>query len=150
MLEDAKVGFDEMISACRADFAAVVAEEKAQSTARMDALNGSMADAIDAAITAQIDVAVATNSAMEAANADRKTQFVDIIGTAKDAHVARLVGVLEKITGWFTDKLEWVGQLRDSQYKAHLVAELEAVLASTLADVQDHIDRFEQDYADAL
>ena len=57
----------------------------------MDALNGAMSDAVDAALAAQGDVADATNSAMAAANAERKATFEDVIGTMKDDFVARLV-----------------------------------------------------------
>ena len=31
---------------------------------------------------------------------------------------------LERTTGWFNDKLEWVEKLYDSAYKTHIINEL--------------------------
>lgn len=47
---------------------------------------------------------------------------------------------MAKIDGWFADKLEWIAKLYDSDYKAHMEAELNAKRDSALADLQARID----------
>lgn len=47
---------------------------------------------------------------------------------------------MDKIDGWFQDKLDWVAVMYDSDYKTYITGELAAKRDAALADLQARYD----------
>ena len=76
---------------------------------------------------------------------------------AANGFVAVVDAQLERTTGWFNDKLEWVEKLYDSAYKTHIVNELTAKRDGTIESLNrrrqsalDEAEAARQRLADAL
>lgn len=126
MLADARAGFDEMVQACRDDFAAHVAAEQADSTGRMDAVNSEMAELTTAAAAALAQLSADSAAALDASNGERLAALAAQVKAAVDGFVAVVDDQLSRVEGWFNDKLAWVERLYDSAYKTHIINELTA------------------------
>lgn len=138
-LEGAKLGFDAMIAACRADYAAHTADEKAESQNRMDQAIADLDAHIAAATAANASDDAAYTAVFGGDNHGRQLNFNSWSNAIHDDFVARANAEHDKIEGWFNDKLEWVAKLYDSDYKNHLVAELNARRDSACADIDARI-----------
>lgn len=72
---------------------------------------------------------------MANSNADRKNEFSAFAyGNLSDLY-DKIEEYKTKVSGWFDDKIEWLYNMRDSQYKAHLVDELNAKKNAALASL---------------
>ena len=132
MLADAKVGFDAMIQECRDDFAALVETEKAEATGRMDAGRAELVELTGNAAATLAQTSADAAAALDASNAERQATLEAQTSKASAGFVAVVDEQLERTTGWFNDKLEWVEKLYDSAYKTHIVNELQAKIDNTV------------------
>lgn len=132
MLAEAKVGFDVMIQECRDSFAALVAAEKAESTGRMVGTNDEMSELTTQAAATLAQTSADSAAALAASNAERAAALLAQTTKASEGFVAVVDDQLDRTTGWFQDKLEWVEKLYDSAYKTHIVNELQAKIDNTV------------------
>ena len=107
-----------------------------------------MVFAVGAARDAQADLKDLTNYQMNAANAERKATFADVIGGMRDNFVANVGDEIAKVSAWFDSKLEWTAQLRDGQYKDHLVQELNEKKDAAVAALNARINEANTCYDD--
>ena len=140
MLVDAKQGFDDMIEACRVDFADLVTSEKLESANRQAQVNQDIAEAAVAAAESLAASGAEAEDALAASVAEKRAEFLAYTQNILDNFGASVSGQAEKFEGWFAEKLEWVEKLYDSTYKAHLKGELETKLAAALAQLQARTD----------
>ena len=134
-LAAAKEEFADMIAACRADFGATVAAEKAASTAAMDAVNKTVGDASAAALAAQDSLTDASAASLLANKLAMKDDLAALTGARVDAFIARVDALEDETSAWIQDKLDWVALLDTDWYAAQLTKELndrQAAIAEAL------------------
>ena len=88
MLADAKLGFDQMIQACRDDFAAHVEVEKAEATERMNGLNAEMLELTTNAAAALAQTSADSAVTFEASNQVRMDALREQTTSAANGFVA--------------------------------------------------------------
>jgi hypothetical protein len=75
-----------------------------------------------------------------ASNNGRREAFATYAQGHLDAFNADVDAQVAKVETWFGDRLDWVDKLYDSQYKGHLVAQLETKRDESLASLQARAD----------
>jgi len=149
-LAAAKEEFAAMIAACRADFGAIVADEKAASTAEMDRLNTAVADASEAALLAQDQLTDASAAALLADKLAQQGALSDLTEARVRAFIARVDALAAETSAWIQDKLDWVALLDSDWYAGQLTKELNDRQAAIDIALEARRQQSRADAADAM
>ena len=93
-------------------------------------------DATGSSLAAQEDLAASSKAALAASNEARNANFLATTQATLDAFNAEVDALIEKIDGWFADRIEWVNKLYDDYLKDHLIADLEKKRDEAFAELE--------------
>lgn len=133
-------GFDDMIQACRDEFAELVAAEKEESSNRMNQVNADVEYSTEAAADALNTLTLDSEARLASDDATSKAAMLEYTQSKIDDFQATVAIEIGKVDAWFSDRLDWAENLYDSYYKEHLVKELNAKKESTIASLQARSD----------
>jgi hypothetical protein len=132
-LEDAKLGFDAMVQACRDRFGDRTADEQSASAAAMEQLNADLEYATSGAQAGLAQAIADAEAALAGANDDRQAWLQALTDERLGAFFDVIDAEKGKVNAWFDDQKEWAEKLYDSYYKESLLATLANKRDSTLA-----------------